>query len=85
MSLAREGPLYDSVALSGIYDAMALGNHDFDMGPEITARFIKGFEPAIPFLSANLDFSAEPELQDLVDQGLIVGSTVIETGASGSV
>ena len=80
VSLAREGPLYDSVALSGIYDAMALGNHDFDMGPEITARFIKGFEPAIPFLSANLDFSAEPELQDLVDEGLIAASTVIETG-----
>ena len=81
VSLAREGPLYDSVALSGVYDAMALGNHDFDMGPEVTARFVKGFEPAIPFLSANLDFSAEPELQALVDEGLIAGSTVIEKGS----
>ena len=80
VSLAREGPLYDSVALSGVYDAMALGNHDFDMGPEVTARFIKGFDPAIPFLSANLDFSAEPELQALVDDGLISGSTFIATG-----
>ena len=80
VSLAREGPLYDSVALSGVYDAMALGNHDFDMGPEVTARFIKGFDPAIPFLSANLDFSAEPELQALVDEGLIAASTVIVTG-----
>ena len=80
VSLAREGPLYDSVALSGVYDAMALGNHDFDMGPEVTARFITSFDPAIPFLSANLDFSAEPELQALVDQGLIAGSTVIEKG-----
>jgi len=80
VSLAREGPLYDSVALSGVYDAMALGNHDFDMGPEVTARFIKGFDPAIPFLSANLDFSAEPELQALVDEGLIAPSTVIVTG-----
>ena len=80
VSLAREGPLYDSVALSGVYDAMALGNHDFDMGPEVTARFIKGFDPAIPFLSANLDFSAEPELQALVDEGLIAGSTIIEKG-----
>ena len=80
VSLAREGPLYDSIALSGIYDAMALGNHDFDMGPEVTSRFITGFEPAIPFLSANLDFSGEPELQALVDQGLIAASTVIETG-----
>ena len=80
VSLAREGPLYDSVALSGVYDAMALGNHDFDMGPEVTARFITGFDPAITFLSANLDFSGEPDLQALVDQGLIAGSTVIETG-----
>ena len=33
VSLARENaPLYDSVALSGLYDAMALGNHDFDLG-----------------------------------------------------
>ena len=80
VSLAREGPLYDSIALSGVYDAMALGNHDFDMGPEVTARFINGFDPAIPFLSANLDFSAEPELQELVDQGLIAPSTVIVTG-----
>ena len=80
VSLAREGPLYDSIALSGIYDAMALGNHDFDMGPEVTSRFITGFEPAIPFLSANLDFSGEPELQALVDQGLIAAGTVIETG-----
>ncbi len=82
VSLAREGPLYDSVALSGVYDAMALGNHDFDMGPEVTARFIKGFDPAIPFLSANLDFSAEPELQALVDEGLIAPSTVIVTGGA---
>ena len=80
VSLAREGALYDSIALSGVYDAMALGNHDFDMGPEVTARFITGFDPAIPFLSANLDFSAEPELQELVDDGLIARSTVVVKG-----
>ncbi|MDE0368667.1 MAG: 5'-nucleotidase C-terminal domain-containing protein [bacterium] len=80
VSLAREGALYDSIALSGIYDAMALGNHDFDLGPEVTARFVTGFSPAVTFLSANVDFSGEPMLQALVDQGLIAGSTVIETG-----
>ena len=81
VSLGREGErLYDSIALSGVYDAMALGNHDFDMGPEVTARFITGFEPAIPFLSANLDFSQEPELQKLVDDGLIARSTVVVKG-----
>ena len=80
VSLSREGPIYDSIALSGVYDAMALGNHDFDLGPDFTARFITGFAPAIPFLSANVDFSGEPALQALVDSGLIAGSTIIETG-----
>ena len=59
-------PYFDSIALSGLYDAMALGNHDFDLGPEIAADFIGGFDPAIPFLSANADFTGEPLLQALV-------------------
>ena len=80
VSLSREGPMYDSIALSGVYDAMALGNHDFDMGPEVTARFVSGFSPAVPFLSANVDFSGEPLLAALVESGRIAGSTVIETG-----
>ena len=79
VSLAREGALYDSIALSGLYDAMALGNHDFDLGPEVTARFIEGFDPAVPFLSANAGFSGEPVLQALVDDGVLAGSTVVET------
>ena len=80
VSLGREGPMYDSVALSGLYDAMALGNHDFDFGPEVTARFIEGFDPPIPFLSANIDVSAEPALATLAERGLVAPSTVIETG-----
>ncbi len=80
VSLEREGPMYDSVALSGVYDAMALGNHDFDFGPDVTARFIEGFDPPIPFLSANIDVSAEPALAALADRGLVAPSTVIETG-----
>ena len=81
ISLARDvAPLYDSVALSGLYDAMALGNHNFDLGPEVTARFIEGFTPSVPFLSANLDFSGEPALSELEEDGLIAASVVIETG-----
>ena len=80
VSLARDGALYDSVALSGLYDAMALGNHDFDLGPEVAARFIEGFDPPVTFLSANADFSGEPALQALVDSGVLAGSTVVETG-----
>ena len=79
VSLARDGALYDSIALSGLYDAMALGNHDFDLGPEVTARFIEGFDPAVTFLSANADFSGEPVLQRLVDDGVLAASTVVET------
>ena len=80
VSLAREGALYDSVALSGLYDAMALGNHDFDLGPEVAARFISGFDPPVTFLSANADFSGEPALQALVDSGVLAASTVVEAG-----
>ena len=79
ISLARDGALYDSVALSGLYDAMALGNHDFDFGPDVTARFIEGFDPPVTFLSANADFAGEPVLQALVDSGKLAASTVIET------
>ena len=79
ISLARDGALYDSVALSGLYDAMALGNHDFDFGPDVTARFIGGFDPPVTFLSANADFSGEPVLGALVDSGRLAASTVVET------
>ncbi|MCY3642722.1 MAG: 5'-nucleotidase C-terminal domain-containing protein [Acidimicrobiaceae bacterium] len=80
VSLGRDGALYDSIALSGLYDAMALGNHDFDLGPEVTARFIEGFDPAVVFLSANADFSGEPVLQQLVDDGVLAASTVVDVG-----
>ena len=77
-SLDNGAPYYDSIALSGLYDAMALGNHDFDFGPDVTAAFIEGFDPAIPFLSANADFSAEPALAALEASGQIAASTVID-------
>ncbi len=80
VSSEREGRLYDSVALSGLYDALVLGSRDFDMGPDLAARFIGGFTPSVPFLAANLDATQEPVLQALADRGLISGSTVIETG-----
>ena len=79
VSLAQGGPLYDSIALSGLYDAITLGNHDFDLGPEVAARFIRGFNETVPFLSANADFSGEPALQALVDSGHLAASTVVTT------
>lgn len=73
-------PWYDTIALDAIgYDAFVIGNHEFDFGPDVLADFIEGFEGGDDiFLSANLDFSNEPSLQALVDDGRIAKSTVIK-------
>ncbi len=80
-SLEKGVPFYDTIAMDLIgYDAMAIGNHEFDFGPDVLADFINGFNSPPPFVSANLDFSGEPDLQALVDQGVIVKSVVVESG-----
>jgi len=75
----RAGIFYDALAMDLIgYDAIALGNHDFDFGPDVLADFINQVSPSRPpFLSSNLDFSGEPVLRDLLDQGRIAKSVVI--------
>lgn len=71
-------PIYDAVAQRQIdYTAHIIGNHEFDYSPDFLERFIRGFEVGgqltQPFLSANLDFSAEPGFADLLDDdGLIL-------------
>ncbi len=42
------------------YDAMVVGNHEFDLGPAGLARFID--EAKFPVLSANIDATADPSL-----------------------
>jgi 5'-nucleotidase len=78
-SLDKGVPFYDSLALSRIgYDAMAIGNHEFDFGPDVLADFIESFgADRPPFVSANLDLSDEPRLAALADDGTIVASTVV--------
>lgn len=46
------------------YDALALGNHEFDNGDDILAQFIEGLN--FPVLAANIDVSASPFLADKV-------------------
>ncbi len=71
-------PFYDTIAMELIgYDAVALGNHDFDFGPGVLADFIEGYDNPPPYVSANLDFSAEPRLQAFVDEGVISSSQMI--------
>lgn len=72
-------PFYDTIALDLIgYDALAIGNHDFDFGPDILADFIDGYRKTKPpYVSSNLDFTNEPRLQAFVDSGRIAASIVV--------
>ena len=75
----QTGTFYDALVLDLIgYDAIALGNHDFDFGPDVLAEFIKQVSDSqAPFLSSNLNFSGEPNLQALFDEGRIAESVVV--------
>lgn len=55
------------------YDAMALGNHEFDNGLEVLERFVSGVN--FPVLSANVDFG---RLETLAAK--IPASTTLEVG-----
>jgi 5'-nucleotidase len=95
-SLAKGVPFYDTIAMDLIgFDALAVGNHEFDLGPDIFADFIQGFcddhkhgkrhddddhgrKCGIPLVSANLDFSQEPRLQEFVDDRILVKSLIIK-------
>lgn len=89
-----EAPVYDALAQSQIdYDAHIFGNHEFDYTPSFLERFIRGFDdggiPDQPFLSANLDFSAQDGYADLIDadglitdpvtDGRVIGKSAIVT------
>ena len=77
-SLAKGVPFYDSIGMSAIgYDAVGIGNHDFDFGPDVFADFVSGFASRTPFVSANLDVSGEPRLAALAAAGRIVPSVVV--------
>ena len=73
------GEVYDGIARSDIliqnalgFEAIALGNHEFDFGTGTLADLISADEAgdypgtAFPYLSTNLDFSTDEDLADLV-------------------
>ena len=68
---------YDALGMSQIgYDAVTLGNHEFDFGTQVLAEFIGDAQTTgtTTFLSANLDFSADAGLQSHVAAGRIAKS-----------
>lgn len=78
-SLEMGPPFFDAIALDKIgYDAIALGNHEFDFGPDVLADFLSGFTSPPPIVNGNLDFSLEARLQELVDMGRIVRILVVD-------
>jgi 2',3'-cyclic-nucleotide 2'-phosphodiesterase (5'-nucleotidase family) len=58
--------------MEGLYDAMALGNHEFDLGPVVLGYILAGFNPitrqplgdpvTLPILAANVDVGSIPLL-----------------------
>ncbi|CAM3461701.1 5'-nucleotidase C-terminal domain-containing protein [Hydrogenibacillus schlegelii] len=56
------------------YQAMTIGNHEFDKGPEGLAKFVK--DAPFPVLSANIDFGEEPALGGLVET--TIGESTID-------
>jgi 5'-nucleotidase len=72
---------YDGIAVRLLrYDALAIGNHEFDFGPATFARFVETVDRRTPFVSANLDFSGEPSLAGLVGDRLVKSTVIRETG-----
>jgi 5'-nucleotidase / UDP-sugar diphosphatase len=74
-------PFFDGVAVRLLdYDALAIGNHEFDFGPATFARFIETVDRDTPFVSANLDFSGEPALAGFIDDPLVASTVIQEAG-----
>lgn len=51
------------------YDAMTLGNHEFDDGPEVLGEFLQAIR--FPVVCSNLDVSLEPYMQGQVEPYLV--------------
>jgi 2',3'-cyclic-nucleotide 2'-phosphodiesterase (5'-nucleotidase family) len=57
--------------MEGLYDAMALGNHEFDLGLEpllgVVSGQLGGGQPvAMPFLCANVNLDSMPDLKNFI-------------------
>ncbi len=75
----------DQVAIMNAlgYDAMTLGNHEFDDGDETLAAFVGGVN--FPVVTANVDFSESPDLAGLIDPYTILDVNGEQVGIIGLV
>jgi 5'-nucleotidase len=63
------------------YQAMAVGNHEFDLGPAGLAGSVQ--QASFPVLSANLDTSTDPDLGGLIEAYTVPGVTGEKVGVFG--
>lgn len=69
---------YDTIALRRIgFDAAVFGNHEFDAGPDVAARFAE--VSGTTYLSINLNFAATPAFAALELAGKVAGSKIVTT------
>jgi 2',3'-cyclic-nucleotide 2'-phosphodiesterase (5'-nucleotidase family) len=81
----ESGPPWPDATVANLleYDAMTIGNHEFDFGQARLAEYIQGVDRDIPFITANLGFDDTiPELRRLARRGRIVPSVVVKRGGS---
>ncbi|HZB30788.1 MAG TPA: bifunctional metallophosphatase/5'-nucleotidase [Streptosporangiaceae bacterium] len=81
----ESGPPWPDATVANLlgYDAMTIGNHEFDFGQARLAEYIQGVDRDIPFITANLGFDDTiPELRTLARRGRIVPSVVVRRGGS---
>ena len=66
-------------------DAMAVGNHEFDFGPDFLAMILGQAFPqqAFPLLSANLDMTAVPALQQFIQPAIMKDIGGVKVGIFG--
>lgn len=72
-------PLYDATLYDYLnYDAIDLGNHDFDFGLPVLNDFIRSFSDGTPFLSSNVDTGVSGPMATLVNTDRLKPSTVVD-------
>jgi len=52
------------------YDAMTVGNHEFDDGPEVLRDFIGAVD--FPIVSSNVEVGSEPLLSDVLQRSVVI-------------
>lgn len=62
-------------------EAMTVGNHEFDNGPEVLGRFVD--RAKFPILSANIDCSAEPSLAGKLHPSIMLERAGMKIGVVG--